>query len=343
MKILIIGSFKSDWHELAWSKAIQKLGHQVIEFPYHSYISEGFLGKFQNRFVIGPIVNQINKDILIISQKTQADLIVLYRSLLIQPQTLLSIKQTCNSLLVSYNNDNIFAQLKHKTYWRHFKKSIPFFDLNLVYRISDISYYSNITVKPTYQLFSHYLPWMHHKIECEKSTDVCFLGHCEPDKRIEQLDDLMRAVPASYNIRGSMWDRYGKGKAWNKQNTDEVYGTAYVKQLNQAKIALVFFSSWNADTYTRRVFEIPACGTFMLSQRSDTMLELYEEDKEAVYFDSTEELIDKARFYLKHDKLRQDIARAGYNRCINSGYDIYSRMKEWISIAEKFVIQKSQS
>ena len=105
-----------------------------------------------------------------------------------------------------------------------------------------------------------------------------------------------------------------------------------MKALNGSKIALVFFSTWNKDTFTRRVFEIPVCGTLMLSQRTDTMQTLYQEDKEAVYYSTPEELADKARYYLENDTVRAKIVEASRQRCVDSGYDIYSRMQAWLKV-----------
>jgi spore maturation protein CgeB len=61
------------------------------------------------------------------------------------------------------------------------------------------------------------------------------------------------------------------------------------------------------------------------------MQEFYSEGKEAEFFDSPAEFIDKARFYVNNDGARRKIAAAGYARVIASGNDIYSRMRQWLA------------
>jgi spore maturation protein CgeB len=77
------------------------------------------------------------------------------------------------------------------------------------------------------------------------------------------------------------------------------------------------------------VFEIPAAGGFLLSERTPVMRTLYEEGEEAEFFSSTAELVEKCRYYLENEDLRRQIAQAGHQRCITSGYDVVSRMRQW--------------
>ena len=84
-----------------------------------------------------------------------------------------------------------------------------------------------------------------------------------------------------------------------------------------------------------RTFEIPACGGFMLHERSGEVVGFFEERKEADYFDSAEELKDKIRFYLDKDDLRAKIARAGHERCATGGYLYSDRAKQILKIYEK--------
>lgn len=71
-----------------------------------------------------------------------------------------------------------------------------------------------------------------------------------------------------------------------------------------------------------RTFEIPACGGFLLAERTPTHLELFEEGKEAEFFSTVEECADKSRFYTRNEPARSKIARQGYRRCIASDYSL---------------------
>ena len=71
-----------------------------------------------------------------------------------------------------------------------------------------------------------------------------------------------------------------------------------------------------------RSFETPACGAFMLAERTEEHQEFFQEDRESVFFDSIDELVDKVRYYIKHEPQRIQIARAGYER-VTLGHHTY--------------------
>ena len=63
-----------------------------------------------------------------------------------------------------------------------------------------------------------------------------------------------------------------------------------------------------------RAFDIMGCGGFLLTNYQEDFLEFFEPNKDFVYFDSKEDLVDKANFYLKNDSLREAIALSGYEK-----------------------------
>ena len=84
---------------------------------------------------------------------------------------------------------------------------------------------------------------------------------------------------------------------------------------------------------TTRSFQIPACGAFMLHERTAELARYFDEGKEVACFDTPEELSSKICHYLKHENEREAIAAAGFKRCVPA-YSYDARMAELISYVE---------
>lgn len=63
-----------------------------------------------------------------------------------------------------------------------------------------------------------------------------------------------------------------------------------------------------------RDFEVPLAGGFYLVEEAPDHRELFDVDREIVTWQSTDELIDKSRYYLSHEAERRAIAAAGQRR-----------------------------
>ncbi len=84
-----------------------------------------------------------------------------------------------------------------------------------------------------------------------------------------------------------------------------------------------FFDNYRATIGTQRrtiksrVFDVSACGGFVMTGISDDDLnEYYRIDKEMVVFKNEQDLVAKGKYYLEHDQERLAIAKAGYQRTI---------------------------
>jgi spore maturation protein CgeB len=112
---------------------------------------------------------------------------------------------------------------------------------------------------------------------------------------------------------------------------DALWGSRYPRTLARAKIALGLLSKRIPETTTTRTFEIPAAAAFMLAERTNDHLALFEEGIEADFFTSDEELREKIQFYLTHDTVRTKIAAAGRRRCVKSGYHSEKQLRNVLS------------
>ncbi len=65
-----------------------------------------------------------------------------------------------------------------------------------------------------------------------------------------------------------------------------------------------------------RNFEVPGTGGFLLTENAAHLEDYYKLGEEVVNFSSTEEMVEKVRYYLSHEDERTAIAEAGYQRTL---------------------------
>lgn len=66
----------------------------------------------------------------------------------------------------------------------------------------------------------------------------------------------------------------------------------------------------------QRVFDAPACGAFLLTDRRSSLSTLFEEGKEVIAYGGQEEIAELARFYLRNDAAREAVAAKGRARVL---------------------------
>lgn len=282
--------------------------------------------RVQYKLAFGPTIQKINRRLINECESEQPDLIFLYRCRMLYPSTIRKIKAQ-GTIVFSYNNDNPFSEYFPAYYWRYYRKSLIYDDVTFVYRKSNIRECMKEGAKRVELLRSYYIENKNYPLEgLDKPNvkyDVVFLGHYENDDRLKYLIALT-SCGISVGIPKDGWTGIEERNEHliRLDNTQSEYNLI----LNESKIALVFLSSLNKDTYTRRCFEIPATKTFMLSQYTDDLASMFEPDKEAVYFRTSDELVEKAKYYLEHEEEREQIAQAGYDRLIREGHEIGDRV-----------------
>ena len=162
---------------------------------------------------------------------------------------------------------------------------------------------------------------------------VGFIGDYEIERAQSMFFLAQHGVPI--RIWGPHWNRKCQlSHPYLKIEGKPLWGDDYAKAICSFDINFAFLRKINRDLQTQRSIEIPACGGFMLAERTNEHLELFEEGKEAEFFSTKEELLEKVRYYLKHEEERKRIAQAGRERCLKSGYSNQERIKKMIGVIE---------
>ena len=187
-------------------------------------------------------------------------------------------------------------------------------------------------------LLHGYDPEIHRPIELgpEDQTnfrcDVAFIGTWSPKKE-RLMAELVAALPGlNLRIYGNQWDKRVTNQLDQAVVGYGVTGDDYVKAICGAKICLGLLSearkgASSGDLVTSRTFQIPACRSLMLHERTIEVTECFREDLEAIFFSTPAEMVQKIRFYLERDPLVKQIAWAGFNRAV-SDHSIDRRMQQ---------------
>ena len=264
-----------------------------------------------------------NKRIKKMVDTNKYDVVWIDKGITIFPETLKYIKSkqpTCK--IISYSPDNM--ALRHNQS-QQYLESIPYYDhiiTNKSYILDDMRKLGakNIQfVNNTYEPSFHYPRELSNDDLTRLGGDVGFVGMWEK----ERCESILYLADHGIKVRVFGDEKWGKYTNYSPNLTIDLHGLYnddYAKSFKAFKISLCFLRKMNFDQQTTRTVEIPACGGFMMAERTNEHLAMFDENKEAVYFSSNEELLEKCKYYLEHDKERLSIANAGYYKCIENNY-----------------------
>lgn len=337
-KVLVAGDFAWDMYEPAICRGLRAEGAEVIELHAHRFFGPGsLLRRAQSKLVFGPGVALANAAFVAQCALHKPDLVLAWRAPWLWPQTIALARAAGAKKIALYCNDDPFGPDRDLRIWRAWREGIPAADVVLAYRTQNLAELTAAGARAVKLFRSSYDADVHRPLALTDADrarfgcDVVFVGHCEDDSRLALMDALLLSG-LSVRIFGTDWERHARGHAWDKLVPIlPLRGDDYVRALCAAKAAVVFLSARNRDTYTRRCFEIPACGTAMLAPRTEDLRTLFGED-EALFWSSADELVSQARRACSDDALRARVAEAGRKRVLADGHDARARARELLAL-----------
>lgn len=341
MNVFFQGSLAARWMSgRQRMETLQSLGANVRPFCQSRWLDQAHpnaLRRVLGRPCFKPeVVDSCNEAWLAAVTESRPEVVWCEWPKLIRSETIRAARAVLpDALFVAFYDDNPFGLRTSEDWqWQVFLDAIPDYDLHLVKRASDIAelqargaaaaeifvsgYFEPLFFPPALPGGSHY--------------PLVFVG-TPLDRRAEFLSKVVDAA-LPLHVFGNRWEREPLRRSNKALFHSAVLEKDYADVLRGARISLGLVSSSNLDEYSMRTFEIPACGSFLLAQRTRTHSELFAEGREAEFFDDANECIEKARFYLGRENLRREIAAGGLRRCVESGYGLRSRMQDALNKIE---------
>lgn len=238
------------------------------------------------RYKIGPLIKKIN-DYIISLTGTNYDLIWVDKAIFITSFTTQYLKSR-TKLLLHYTPDPAF--LYHKS--SHFIQSIPFYDFAVTTKTYELQYYQNkLPLRNIILTTQGYDPLIHHSYHnFESKKGVNFIGHFTSDRRSIIQNIIDNGI--NLTLGGIHWEslaRKNKAKSNLSYIGPGVFSSEYAKSISASLFGLGLLSKIVPELHTTRTFEIPACGSLLVTE-NNSEINNYFDESDVLYFNNPKEI-----------------------------------------------------
>ena len=319
------GSTCSNSHYRA--EALRRLGCNVEETDIYKFLSvmpklrrwleyrTGY--RIFSKYILKQIIRSLG------DSPKPYDLIWINGGELIGPSAIKWLKTTFKCPIILYQNDDPTGSRDHACF-STLRASLPFYDLCVLVRPETALEALCLGAKKSLQVFMSYDEIVHAAIEDSSCSvvqpSVSFVGTFIPGEERDSFLITLIEAALPVRLRGNNWHR---SKLWPLLKacfcSFGVTGQAYAQVLRSASISLGLLSHQNRDLHTRRSFEITASGGLYCGERTSEHQLLYEEEVEAIFWDTAEECIEQCKALLADSHLNYIIRSAGSRRVQEMG------------------------
>lgn len=340
MNILYVGPISRESTCLQRYRALQSLGHNLVGIstmlPFGR--SRNRLLRLISRILCKFLITSLcNWRIRRLTRKQSFDIVWIDKGLLIAPATLAFVHEhQSEAKLMSYSPDDMMNPANQNL---NYLRCISMFDFHVTTKSYNVSELQALGAKKVIFVGNAYDPEVHRPVVVDASdgnltvADVGFIGAYEKERTL--LMDRLAKDGVDVVFHCPSWPiKVGRPK-YLRITEGFLERDDYAKQICTFKINLAFLRKVNRDLQTTRSIEIPACGAFMLAERTSEHLDLFEEGEEAEFFSDYDELFAKVKFYLGNESKRIKIAESGLCRVRSSGYSNQERLRRVVEAVSR--------
>lgn len=320
MKILCIGPMWSGSNAGALFKALGRQGEliSVIDEFYHIPLnSRTNATKVLNKLLRPFYITSFNKEIESKFETFKPDVVLVYKGAFVKPSTVETLMKTAKVVC-------FYPDVSFHTHGSLLKETLPLYETVFTTKTFGVNDMAEQLGQKNGVFIPHgFDPEVHRSISLSAkeiehyACDASFIGTWSPHKE-KHLSALVKALPnLDLKIWGNQWEKSGKLlRPFIKYRP--VDGDQYAMAIQASKVNIALLSEQvkgasSGDKITSRTFHIPACGGFMIHQRTEELQEYFTE-REVGMFSSQVEFVNQVSYYLANASEREEVMQSGYER-----------------------------
>jgi spore maturation protein CgeB len=337
IRILIIGSFCDGAIEKLYRRGLERCHVQVEGYAaadqYHEIIGRSIVNRVINKLSPAVFYKGINEKLLSFLSGKKYDIILVFKGMELFEDTVKQLKGHA-TLVANYNCDHPFRFFSPGAGNQNVLDGIKHYDVHF-------SYSKKITeqLATKFGKQAYCIPFGYDQDAVAVAGNTAayqgrflFIGAFDSDraKWLNELnaEDLDIYGNSKWKTRNGFRPQVAKSYRQRSLYGND-YSTAIVSSLGI--INLLRDQNIVEQSHNMRTFEVPGYGGLLMSQRTGEQAEYFEEDKEAVFFDSMDELRDKMAYLRKNIAVVEKIKMAGYERSRQSGYSYDERSRQLLT------------
>lgn len=337
MNILYVGPTLAGSTSLQRLEAMRSLGQEVVELRSTDLtrLSRPWQ-RIGLKLGLAADLDGTNATLLERVRREHWDLLWFDKPITIRPATLAQVRAERPRLpLAAYSPDDMFIR-PNRT--RRFLGCLPYLSVFFTTKTHNVGPLQRLGV-PRVVLVGNAYDEETHKPWPRTAADrlalggaVGFIGDFEEARR--RSIETLALAGLRVRIWGpnwlTLWPRPPAGVVIEGRG---LIGDDYARAICNFDINLAFLRKAARDEVTTRSLEIPACGGFMLAERTAAHRGLFDEGREAVFFASDEELLNQCRYFQDHTEEALRIGARGRKRCLRDGYGNRARLQQMLDLA----------
>jgi len=249
----------------------------------------------------------------------------------------LELLRSTGATTVLYNHDDPTGPRDGQRFGS-LRDAVPAYDICVVVRDENIDELQALGAPQILRVDRSYDEVMHAPfndpaaIPPSLRSEVAFIGTWMRNEQRDRfiLDLAARGIPVS--VWGGRWELSPLWPALRPYyRGGPLCGREYVAAIQGGKLCIGLLSSGNRDRHTTRTMEIPYAGGLLCAQRTTEHLTMFNDGREAVFWDDVDECAHWCRALLDDASRRESIRLAGMQRVRANGVgnqDICARVVE---------------